>query len=137
MDRKALVVDANILISAVLGRRVRHLIETYADVALFVPPSVLEEAQRNLPALAVKTGWDPQAALSLLESLTSVMEPVNVENSEWEAAARSRMRRDPSDWPIVAAALKIGCPIWTDDRDFFGCGIATWTTGQVEIYLAG
>jgi hypothetical protein len=30
----------------------------------------------------------------------------------------------------------LGCPIWTEDTDFFGCGVATWTTDRVEIYLA-
>ncbi|MSV27230.1 MAG: hypothetical protein EXQ52_00555 [Bryobacterales bacterium] len=36
--------------------------------------------------------------------------------------------RDESDWPILAAALALRCPIWTEDTDFFGCGVATWTT---------
>jgi hypothetical protein len=26
-------------------------------------------------------------------------------------------------------------PIWTEDTDFFGCGVATWTTDRVELYL--
>jgi hypothetical protein len=39
------------------------------------------------------------------------------------------------DWPIVAAALMLKIPVWTEDRDFFGNGIATWTTDRVELYL--
>lgn len=27
-------------------------------------------------------------------------------------------------------------PPWTEDTDFFGCGVATWTTDRVELYLA-
>jgi predicted nucleic acid-binding protein len=46
-------------------------------------------------------------------------------------------RRDPDDWPAVAAALQLGCPVWTEDDDFFGSGVATWTTGTVEIFLRG
>ena len=34
-------------------------------------------------------------------------------------------------WP----ALLLSCPIWTEDRDFFGTGVATWTTGLVELYF--
>ena len=50
--------------------------------------------------------------------------------------ARQRMdRRDKDDWPILAAALALDCPIWTEDTDFFGCGVATWTTDRVELYL--
>jgi hypothetical protein len=27
-----------------------------------------------------------------------------------------------------------GCPIWTEDTGFFGCGVATWTS-HLEIFL--
>ncbi|HZC23037.1 MAG TPA: PIN domain-containing protein [Candidatus Binatia bacterium] len=26
-------------------------------------------------------------------------------------------------------------PIWTEDADFFGAGVATWTTDRVELLL--
>jgi len=42
---------------------------------------------------------------------------------------------DPEDWPILAAALALGCPIWTEDVDFFGCGVATWTSGSIDSFL--
>jgi hypothetical protein len=32
-------------------------------------------------------------------------------------------------------ALLLGLPIWTEDQDFFGSGIATWTTDRVELFL--
>ena len=38
--------------------------------------------------------------------------------------------------PILAAALALRCPIWTEDADFFGTGIGTWTTDRVELFLA-
>jgi hypothetical protein len=28
-------------------------------------------------------------------------------------------------------------PVWTEDQDFFGSGISTWTTSTVELYLRG
>jgi predicted nucleic acid-binding protein len=53
-----------------------------------------------------------------------------------EGVARWIMeKRDEDDWPILAATLTLNCPIWTEDTDFFGCGIATWTTDRVEFYL--
>jgi len=27
--------------------------------------------------------------------------------------------------------------VWTEDADFFGTGVATWTSDRVELYLAG
>ncbi|MEI7764537.1 MAG: PIN domain-containing protein [Comamonadaceae bacterium] len=37
----------------------------------------------------------------------------------------------------MACAMTIACPVWTEDADFFGTGIATWTTDRVELYLVG
>jgi predicted nucleic acid-binding protein len=55
---------------------------------------------------------------------------------ERESSARERMlSRDVEDWPIVATSLLLDCPVWTEDQDFFGSGIATWTTNNVELYL--
>ena len=36
---------------------------------------------------------------------------------------------------VLALALELGCALWTEDIDFFGCGVATWTTDRVELYL--
>jgi predicted nucleic acid-binding protein len=54
----------------------------------------------------------------------------------FETAARQRLqRRDEEDWPVLATALALECPIWTEDADFFGAGVATWTTDRVELLL--
>jgi len=53
-----------------------------------------------------------------------------------EQQARQRIAlRDPDDWPVVAVALLLDLPIWTEDQDFFGSGTANWTTDRVELYL--
>ena len=49
---------------------------------------------------------------------------------------RPQMGSRPSRRDQVATAMEMGCPIWTEDTDFFGCGVATWTTDRVEFYLA-
>jgi predicted nucleic acid-binding protein len=128
MPSKALVVDANILVRAVLGRRVRDVIAANAgNVSFFVPET----------ALAVKRGGDPEFALAFLRSLSEPVEPIGCEVfGQFEAEARERLgKRDPEDRPILASALALGCPIWTEDTDFFGCGVATWTTDRVQMFL--
>jgi predicted nucleic acid-binding protein len=56
--------------------------------------------------------------------------------NSFEQDARQRLiHRDQEDWPILAAALVLRCPIRTEDTDFFDCGVATWTTDRVEIFL--
>ena len=138
MPGKALVVDANILIRAALGKRVRRVIETYAgQVSFFVPEVAYAEAEEHLPALAIKRGGDPEKVLAFLRSLAHLVEPIGSEvYGEFEAEARERLgERGPEDWPILASALAVGCPVWTEDTDFFGCGVPTWTSSRVEMYL--
>jgi hypothetical protein len=60
-----IVLDANILIRAVLGRRVRQLIDTYAGqgVRFFAPDVAFDDAEKYLPPLLKKRG-KPQADVS-------------------------------------------------------------------------
>ena len=80
MPSRALVVDANILVRAVLGRRVRKVIETYAgQVSFFVPEVAYAEAEEHLPALVIKRGGDPDKALGFLRSLRGLVELIGRE----------------------------------------------------------
>ncbi len=57
--------------------------------------------------------------------------------SHREKEAKDRIsNRDINDWPIVALALTLDCPVWTEDQDFFGTGLATWNSRNIEIYLS-
>ena len=90
-----------------------------------------------MAALVIKRGGEPGKALRLLRSLAALGAVVSREvYAEFETEARKRLAsRDPDDWPILAAALALGCPIWTEDTDFFGCGVATWTSASIESFL--
>ncbi|MEX2260991.1 MAG: PIN domain-containing protein [Bryobacteraceae bacterium] len=135
-----LVLDANILIRAVLGQRVRTLITTYGNaVELFAPDVAFTEACEHLPKVLVKRRTPVESGMAVLESLGQVIQAVDFETySVSEEAARKRLLgRDPEDWPVLATALVLNCPIWTEDTDFFGSGIATWTTDRVELFLQG
>lgn len=139
MTKKFLVIDANILIRAVLGSRVRQLINGYADsVAFYIAEANLNEAEFHLSqSLAQKQNLDEAEWRSvfngLLDNIGVVPDKALV---DFECQARARIeKRDPNDWPAVAAALIFDCPVWTEDKDFFGAGVATWTTATVELYL--
>jgi predicted nucleic acid-binding protein len=137
MPSKALVLDANILIRAVLGQRVRRILETHSDsVSFFVPEIAYAEAEEHA-ALVLKRGGDPSKAVRLLRSLAALGTVVRGDlYGDFEAEARKRLAaRDPDDWPILAAALALDCPIWTEDTDFFGCGVATWTSASIDSFL--
>ena len=121
-----------------LGNRVRRILEKYADsVSFFIPEYAYAEAEEHLAALVTKRGGDPVKGLIMLRAVAALADLVTVDlYGDHEAEARKRLgTRDPEDWPILASALALGCPIWTEDTDFFGCGVATWTSNRVEIFL--
>jgi len=134
-----IVLDANILIRAVLGRRVRDLIESYSTegVRFVAPDIVFDEAQKHLPPLLKKRGKPNSDLSATFEYLRQIVEPIDRDlYGEFETEAKERLRgRDEGDWPVLATALGLACPIWTEDADFFGTGIAVWTTSRIEIFL--
>ncbi len=139
MSHKAIVLDANILIRAVLGRRVRELLLGYAEsVKFFAPDVTYADARKYLPGLLSKRGVDTIPAMDVLDALESIVQPLEFElYAGFQQQALKRIAiRDADDWPVLACALTIGCSVWTEDADFFGTGVATWTTDRVELYLA-
>ena len=133
-----LVLDANILIRAVLGSHVLFLLRKYAEQAVFLAPDIaFEEAREHLPGILKKRNVPLAPAMATLDLVAELVQRVELETYACvEALARQRIeRRDKDDWPVLAAALALGCPIWTEDTDFFGCGVATWTTDRVELFL--
>jgi predicted nucleic acid-binding protein len=134
-----IVLDANILIRAVLGRRVRQVIDTYAGqgIRFFAPDVAFDDAETYLPLLLKKRGKPHADVSESLQYLRDTIEPVTPElYAVFESDARQRLRgRDENDWPILATALALACPVWTEDEDFFGTGVAVWTTNRIEIFL--
>lgn len=139
MSTKAIVLDANILVRAILGKRARALIlGNVGTVRFFAPAVAYEDARRHLPSLLEKRGIDSVAALKVLEALEAFVIPIAPEYyADFRAEATKRIAvRDADDWPVLACALSLGCPVWTEDADFFGSGVATWTTDRVQLYFS-
>ena len=139
MSNRAIVLDANILIRAVLGKRVRELIlENAATVKFFAPEAAYADARKYLPALLEKRGVAGDAVLRALADLEKIVQSIDLElyaGMQQQALQRIAVR-DADDWPVLACAMTLGCPVWTEDVDFFGTGVATWTTDRIALYFA-
>ena len=72
-ERKGLVLDSNIRLRAVLGRRVREILETYEDQARFyTPDACFQDAQRYIPVISNLRGLDVDLGLSALNQIGRV-----------------------------------------------------------------
>lgn len=135
---KQIVLDANILIRGILGERVRQLLETYSvQVQFFTADVCYQDVRRHLPAILEKRGLPPEPFVAAIDTLVNVVTPLAEEiYATYKTEAIQRIHeRDIQDWPLIALSLTLNCPLWTEDNDFFGTGVATWRTRNVEMYL--
>lgn len=143
-----LAVDTNVFVSELLRARGRRLVMN-PQLRLRVSARAWEETRYELPRRAEKIvaqgRLSRERADELLVLALRVAEERAVEVPA-EAFARFtgeavyRIPRDPGDVPTVALALALGgaegrCGIWTNDGDFLGCGIPTWTTDTLLSHL--
>jgi len=144
-----LVVDANVLVGELLRVRGRELFER-GVLQLHISEEALNEAlhemSRRTKRIVEQGRVSRQAADTVLDEAGGIVErrisPVPSEvYAGFEERAVYRLRRDPNDVPTVALALALGgdegrCGIWTNDGDFLGCGLPTWTTDTLLSHLA-
>jgi predicted nucleic acid-binding protein len=125
-----LVVDANVILSAVVGGKAADLVWAMPS-ELVTAAHTLQEVMRYLPTLADKAGIPLEVALGALRLL-----PITAYRRTFYGAKVAQARdliggRDPDDVDLLALALKLISPIWTNDRDFRGLGIEIYTTAQL------
>lgn len=134
-----LVVDASVLVAELLRARGRARLANPA-LELFIPEQTWGEVRHELPArvrhVAARAGLSPHAGDALLTACLAAAEAnlaivLAATYIPLEAEARGRIPRDPRDWPTVALALALEAGIKTEDGDFLGCGLPTWTTATL------
>jgi predicted nucleic acid-binding protein len=138
-----LVVDTSVLVGELLRASGRSRLGD-GRLELFLPEQMLGETRVELPrrvaAFVRRRGLNRSLSDELVHACFAAAE-ANVAildeaiYTALEDEARARSLRDPRDWPSVASALALGAGIWTNDNDFLGTGIATWTTATLQGWL--
>ena len=114
-----MVVDANKLIAAFLRDGLIRRVLLLGGIRFYTIDYVLEELEEHKNELLRKARIDERAYAHilrhiLLPSITVVEgeEVLDVVEEAYEIARGF----DPDDWPVIALALKLGVPIWTNDK---------------------
>lgn len=95
------------------------------------PVTVAEEVAEHLPALANKAKVDPNVALLALRAMPVDWQPPEVYQQFRKEALERIGGRDPDDWPVVAMALALHLPVWSQDKDFEETDLPVYTTGEL------
>ncbi|MEK7476160.1 MAG: PIN domain-containing protein [Candidatus Coatesbacteria bacterium] len=122
--------DANVILSAVTGRAALRVF-TQSGVAVVSTASVLGEVREYLPVMAESYGLAVELLETQLRLLAIKEHPIEDFRRSIPKAIRLIGGRDPDDTHLLALALALGIPVWTNDRDFEGTGVECYTTAKL------
>ncbi|MBI5635876.1 hypothetical protein HY993_02855 [Candidatus Micrarchaeota archaeon] len=110
-----LVVDANILFSAVIRNAMTRYLFSYGGLALFAPDFIFEEFEEHKPEILLKTQKTESefnAIFNLLKEKISIFSENDLKEYYKQA---KRISPDEFDVAYFATALKTNSPIWSND----------------------
>lgn len=128
---RAVVADANVVVSALIGGRARLVLASPLGPTCIAASAVADEVLAHLPGIAERRGLDPTLVTAALAVIPIEWHPADSYDHCRADAERLIADRDPDDWPTVALALAAGLPIWSQDKDFSVTGIQIHTTGEL------
>jgi len=127
-DISRLVLDANIMVSALMGRSFPLLLALDERGVRLM--AALHQIAETRKILHEKSSYTPQQVDERMENLLAIVEPLHpMLYHRHEQRARScLLERGQPDWPVIAASYETAAAIWSHDKDFFGSGAPVWST---------
>lgn len=115
------VLDANIVISAILGSKVTNEIITSEKYTLFAPRMIFSEIIKYKDEICEKASLNEKEFYETLNALTAFIRLVDYTKYQdyIEEAKNAIGHRDIKDVDYIACALALNANfIWTNDKDF-------------------
>ena len=129
--------DANAVLSATIGGKALEIFSRAQHLKFVTASSVVEEVRRYLPVLAKKKGLPLGLMEAVLDLLPLEVVPPEVYADRLEEANARIGWRDPADVPLLALAMALGCPVWSNDDDFADLeGVEVYTTAALLAELS-
>ena len=143
-----LVIDTNILFSALLyKRRIHDLLFYNEDLQLYAPDLLYEEMLRHKEKIRRLTRLSSRETDILFNKILPrrvTIVPHEEYMNELKKAVQLLQQVDLSDTPFVALAMRLGVPLWTGDKRIIELSVRTGfeyfvavDTGGVEMLLEG
>lgn len=130
-----LAVDANAILSAAIGGQAIRVFLAQPAPDFLITSEVFQEVREYLPRLAEKKRLNAEEMLAIVTLLPLRECARDVYAESIPQAERLIGDRDPDDVETLALALALKVPLWTNDRDFNGLGVTTYTTAALLALL--
>ncbi len=112
-----LVLDTNVVLKALIKNSAVRGILLGRNHELFVPEHLFEEIADHKAEVIEKSGLSEKEVDSVLDVLLTNISVVPSDKvlSKWKTAEKAIGLVDKDDVPFIAAALSMGCELWSDD----------------------
>ena len=126
-----LVADANVLLSALIGGRARLILKHPTVEEILTAEATFAEVQEYGGELARQKRLRLDSMLLAIAALPVTIVERNLFAAKIPEARRRIGRRDPDDVEILALALQVQFPLWSNDNDFADAGVEWYTTAEL------
>jgi predicted nucleic acid-binding protein len=130
-----LAADANVLLSALIGGRA-GLVLTHPQVRqVFTTEHTFSEVEEYVPVLARQKRLPSDILLLAMAALPVALVSRGQYAKSLAEATKRIGRRDPEDIELLALALQLQIPIWSNDRHFERLHVDVFTTERLLRHL--
>ena len=115
-----IVVDSNVVISALIKNSTTRRIIVQCNDILLSPEMMIDEIKKHIDMISAKSGLAHRDIETILNILLRYVKLISFnEIKNFIPKAKIMMEKiDPNDIVFVATALSKNAAIWSDDKDF-------------------
>lgn len=137
MPIDAVVADANVLLSAIVGKAALRVMTDFS-IVVHAASFNADEVSEYLPRMAAKYGLPLDLVELQWKLLPITVHPSDDYEREFAGALQDLADRDPEDAHALALARSLGLPLWSNDRHLTSLGTDVHTTaGLLRVLEAG
>ncbi len=126
-----LAADANVLLSALIGGQAARVLRHPAIKEILTTETTLAEVQEYAGQLAHKRRLAVDIVLLAAATLPVRTIPRAIYAASLVEARKRIGRRDPDDVDLLALAIQLKLPLWSNDNDFENTGVVWHTTAPL------
>lgn len=116
-----IVIDANIIFSALIKDSTTRYLITYSDdIQLITPHFIIQEISTHLHEFSKRFNVEKYYLEKRTEEIFELGEIKTIKAEVFSDFMNEAMKliSDSKDTPYLALALKMNCPIWSNDKHF-------------------
>lgn len=126
----AVVADANVLLSAIVGKAAFRVLTEFG-IVVHVAGFNAEEVAEYLPVMAAKYGLPVDLVQLQWKLLPIRIHSMDDYKDQFEGALQDLAARDPEDAHALALARSLQLPLWSNDRHLVSLGTEVYSTARL------